>query len=100
MQFSCWKCDTSIELAAGSKVLKRETCPKCDADLHVCKNCRFYDPGKHNQCAEVQAEWVRDKEAANYCDYFVPNPILYAQGERPASPADEAKKKFGSLFKS
>ncbi|MBZ5514368.1 MAG: hypothetical protein LAN62_05915 [Acidobacteriia bacterium] len=44
------------------------------------------------------AEWVRDKEAANLCDYFAPNPTLYARGNRPTSKADDAKKKFDSLF--
>ena len=24
----------------------------------------------HNQCEELVAEWVSDKERANYCDYF------------------------------
>jgi hypothetical protein len=43
---------------------------------------------------------VRDKDAANYCDYFSPNPVLLARGERSPSSADTAKKKFDSLFKS
>lgn len=97
MQFGCWKCGQVIELATGGRVGRRETCPKCDADLHACRNCRFFDPGKHNQCAETQAEWVRDKEAANYCDYFSPNPNLSAV--RPSSTSEDAKKKFDSLFK-
>ena len=42
----------------------------CDGDLHYCRNCRFFDPGKHNQCAETQAEWVSEKERANFRDYF------------------------------
>jgi hypothetical protein len=97
MQSNCWKCGTAISLDSGSKVGKRETCPKCDADLHSCRNCQFYDLGKHNQCAEPQAEWVRDKEAANYCDYFSPNTGLGAV--RPSSPSQDVKKKFDSLFK-
>ncbi len=97
MQFSCCKCGKVIE--ARGRVGTRETCPECDADLHCCRNCRFYDPGKHNQCAETQAEWVGDKEASNYCDYFSPNPVLLARGERPASKAQDAKKKFDSLFR-
>jgi len=100
MPFHCWKCGEKIEYPAGSPVGKRDTCAKCDADLHVCKNCRFYDPGKHNQCAETQAEWVRYKEEANYCDYFSPNPVLMARGRPTSSKADDAKKKFDSLFRS
>ena len=79
--------------------MTRDTCPKCHSDLHACRNCQFYDPSKNNQCAEPQAEWTREKEAANYCDYFQPNLTLYARGDRPAFKADDAKKKFDSLFK-
>jgi hypothetical protein len=100
MFFNCWKCRQKIEYPSGSRVGTRDTCPKCDADLHACRNCQFYDPAKHNQCAEAQAEWVRDKEAANYCGYFQPNPTFLASTDLPASEADDAKKKFGSLFKS
>lgn len=98
MQFSCWKCSETIELPPAGRVLSRDTCPKCDYDLHACRNCRFYDPAKHNQCAETQAEWVRDKEAGNYCDYFSPSPAPGA-GQRPPSRGDAVKKKFDSLFK-
>ena len=99
MQFSCSKCGKVIDYSAAAPVGKRDVCPKCDADLHCCKNCRHYDPAKHNQCAEPQAEWVRDKDAANHCDYFSPNPVLLAQGSNAPAKADDVKKKFDSLFK-
>ncbi len=99
MQFNCWKCGAAIELPSGGRVGKRDACPKCAADLHCCRQCRFYDPGKHNECSETQAEWVRYKEDNNYCDYFQPNPTLMARGERGGSPSENARKKFDSLFK-
>ena len=84
----------------------RDVCPQCDSDLHTCRNCRHYDPAKHNQCAETQAEWVRDKEAANHCDYFSPVAVRrgapLVAGERggtSTSTASDAKKRFDSLFK-
>jgi hypothetical protein len=98
MYFNCWKCREKIAYPSGSPVGTLDVCPKCGADLHACRNCGFYDPGKHNQCAEPQAEWVRDKEAANYCDYFRPNPTLLASADRPASKTDDAKKKFGAVI--
>ena len=98
MAFSCWKCGETVQLAAGSRVGSRDTCSRCNADLHSCLNCSFYDPSKNNQCSEPQAEWVRDKEAANYCDYYRPNPGVRA-GSRGPSKADDAKKKFDSLFR-
>jgi hypothetical protein len=93
--FSCWKCGQSVELPAGGRVGQRDSCPQCDSDLHSCRNCRFYDPGKHNQCSEPQAEWVRDKEAANYCDYFAPR----LASSRASSAAEDVRRKFDSLFK-
>ena len=100
VMFNCWKCGEKIEYPSGSRVGRRDTCPKCDADLHCCRNCRFYDPGKHNQCSETQAEWVGDKEAANYCDYFEPNPTLLAGAGQTGSTAGDVRKRFDSLFKS
>jgi len=85
----------------------RDSCPQCDSDLHSCRNCRHHDPAKHNQCAETQAEWVRDKEAANHCDYFSPSAATGAgaplgkaeKGRNLTSAADDAKKRFDSLFR-
>ncbi|MFB3923775.1 MAG: hypothetical protein ACE145_18780 [Terriglobia bacterium] len=99
MAFNCWKCGEPIEYPTGSRVGRRDTCPRCDADLHSCRNCRFYDPSKNNQCSEPQAEWVRDKEAANLCDFYSPNPVLTARGGSPTSKTDDPRKKFDSLFK-
>jgi hypothetical protein len=93
MAFSCFKCGKRIEYPSGSRVLRGDTCPLCGSNLHCCLNCCFYDPAKHNQCAETQAEWVRDKESANFCNYFWPNPILMAQGG-----SVDAKAKFNGLF--
>jgi hypothetical protein len=93
----CWKCGTEIELAASARVLKNDSCPSCDRDLHVCLNCRFYDPSAHNQCIETQAEWVRDKEKANYCDYFEPSKTS-GPTSRSKSSADP-KSAFDKLFR-
>jgi len=50
----------------------------------------------HNQCRETQAEWVADKEKANFCDYFV----FSARAAAPAGTgAEAARKKFDDLFK-
>lgn len=64
---SCWKCGGPI---ASEKPGRRETCPKCGADVHVCKNCRFWDPSLYNECREPRAERVSDRERGNFCDWF------------------------------
>ncbi len=48
----------------------REECPACKNDVHVCRNCKFYDPKVYNECLEPQAEVVMEKDRANRCEYF------------------------------
>lgn len=93
----CWKCGTRVVLAPRSRVSRNASCDQCDSDLHVCKNCRFHDPTVHNQCRETQAEWVSDRERANFCDYFEPSETM--AGGSGASAAQDAKTAFDSLFK-
>lgn len=99
MSSYCWKCSEPFEAAPGQRIGSRDECSKCGADLHSCRNCQFYDPSKHNQCIETQAEWVRGKEAANYCDYFRPRPSSVPLRPDPPSRASDAKKKFDDLFR-
>jgi hypothetical protein len=87
----CFKCRSPISLEA---VLFRDECPVCGSDLHVCVNCTFYDPGKHNSCREPQAEYVRERDRANYCDYFV-----FGDAERKRSGREEAENLWEKLFK-
>ena len=96
--FACYNCGHRIPLLSAQKVLKNDKCPGCDADLHCCKNCRFFDPSVHNQCRETQAEWVRSKDSRNYCDYFEASTRVDLTGKSGASP-DDARKKWDSLFK-
>ena len=63
----CWKCKKEIVVES---VFRTSECPLCHADLHVCKGCKFYSSGSHNDCKETSAEFVSDKEKANFCDYF------------------------------
>jgi len=64
----CHSCTKEIDV--GRTVGRREDCPFCGSDLHVCLNCRFYDPGSYNDCREPQADRVVDKGRSNFCDYF------------------------------
>jgi hypothetical protein len=94
--FCCAKCGNPYPLS--HRVGRKETCPKCDADLHTWHNCRLYSPHAHNECAETQAEWVREKDRANYCDYFDPR----RGGSGVAgfeTKRDQAKARFDDLFK-
>lgn len=66
---TCWKCQKTIgELPI--KVGFREACLHCGFDLHTCKGCRFYAPGKPNDCSIFGTDPIRDREAANFCEEF------------------------------
>lgn len=67
----CWKCGTALKeqpLPLG----RRAECLACRAELHVCRMCRHFTPGKAKQCMEPMAEEVKDKTRANFCDWFQP----------------------------
>jgi hypothetical protein len=66
-------------------------------DLHACRNCRHYDPAVNNQCREPNAEWVTDRERANFCEFY-----QLAETPRGAGGPDrsaEARRKLDDLFR-
>jgi hypothetical protein len=68
LNLSCHACGGEVELI--DKVKRADTCEHCGADLHCCKNCKFYDPYAHNGCRESSTLYEPDKEKANFCTYF------------------------------
>lgn len=70
ISLKCFKCGT--ELTYKDRIGLREECSQCREDVHVCKNCQFYDPSAYNECREPSADRVAEKERANHCDYFSP----------------------------
>jgi len=70
LEVTCFSCQTTN--ARVDKIGFRDECEKCGADLHCCKCCTFYDPKAYNECREPSADVVREKERANYCEYYQP----------------------------
>lgn len=66
----CWHCGNKLQ---GADYAREGECPSCRKPTHVCKNCRFYAPGRANDCFEPVAERVADKQRSNFCDYFEPD---------------------------
>ena len=91
----CFGCNVGIELTADGRVGFRESCDHCGADLHICKNCRFYDPSAYNECRESSAERVTDSERANRCDWFSPA----ASGTERAAHPGKNLEALDALFK-
>jgi hypothetical protein len=92
----CYRC--GAPLASLSLPLARlDECPKCGVQLHVCRMCERYAPRKPKGCSEDDAPEVRDKRAANFCDYFKPTPRAYDPAEEAAETA--ARSALDELFK-
>ena len=95
MALVCWKCGASLtELTLPLRRL--EECRQCHAELHVCKLCEWYSIGVAKHCREPIAEEVKDKERANFCDYFKPRPDVYTPTNTHA--AAKAQAELDALF--
>ena len=95
MALVCWKCDRELD-GVILPIGRREACPRCGADLHVCRMCNFYDTAVSKDCREPVADEVAEKERANFCDYF--RPFAAAAKDSGSSEADAARAKLASLF--
>ncbi|WP_455381443.1 hypothetical protein [Salinispira pacifica] len=94
---NCFSCGSSLD--SLGRVYRSTLCPTCGKDVHVCLNCRFYEPGVHWDCRETISEPVRDKDRANFCDFF-----MLASGNRKSGQqgrpdrASNARSQFDDLF--
>jgi hypothetical protein len=90
---TCWFCGT--EAIVPGKLGRKDGCSKCRMSLKCCRNCRHFDPPAPRQCREPAAEFVGDKEGANFCEYFE---FVEKAGGSRGNPQAEAKRKFDALF--
>ena len=95
----CKKCGKPIN---QTSITRSSTCEFCGADLHSCVNCKFYSPGNHYDCKETVDELVKDKEKANFCDFFSVA-IIGGNGSLTDSTSEtdkvaNAKSAFAALF--
>ena len=91
----CWRCGAHV--AEDLFPLRREeVCEACDADLHVCKFCVFYNPSVSDACDEPIAAAVSNKERANFCDYLKPSALAYQAQSGEA--AERSRAELDNLF--
>ena len=95
IDMQCWKCGTELKhlLLPFSRY---EECSACKADLHCCLACKHYAPHLSDACREDRADFVLDKDKANFCDYFKVNTRAYQ--EQDNTEAREARAKLAALF--
>lgn len=86
----CAYCGSLQEFSG--KVPFRASCEVCGRDLHTCKNCKYYSPGKPNDCLVPGTLYISDREAYNFCEDFSPR-------QDASPPQKKGKDTFESLFK-
>lgn len=91
----CYRCGQSLE-ALSLPLGRLDLCPACGVELHVCRMCLHYAPSLPDACDEDDAIDVRDKAAANFCDYFRPHANAFDGREMRAEEA--ARLKLQALF--
>ena len=85
-------------------------CPRCQAELHSCKQCVHFDTGARFECTQPILERITKKDARNECTFFefrttvekdtspvavASAPVVPSANPRP----NDARKAFEDLFK-
>ncbi|HNP65772.1 MAG TPA: hypothetical protein PKH39_17705 [Woeseiaceae bacterium] len=91
----CYRCGEALA-ALSLPLSRRDQCPTCSADLHVCKMCRHFDAHVPRQCREDGAEDVKEKERPNFCDWFLPSDSAFDPDRK--SKEVEARDALDALF--
>ncbi len=91
----CWHCGADLTRADYG----RETnCLGCGKPTRCCRNCRFFQRGRPNDCVEPMAESVSNKERANFCGFF--DPWATPTGAAAVAPDAALRQAADDLFKS
>lgn len=74
----CFNCATIL----ASNIDFAGTCPRCNAQLHCCKQCAHFEPSTRFQCLKPIPARIPVKDRANECELFSPRVTV----SRDASP--------------
>jgi hypothetical protein len=107
----CFNCATT--LPPGTDL--SGNCPKCNAELHCCKQCSHFEPSTRFQCLKPIPVRIPVKDKANECMLFTPRVTVARDGTNNSPPppppsamnantaaprnADDARSAFDRLFK-
>lgn len=94
----CHLCGTMIDIEIGGIALDAK-CPKCNSDLHSCKNCVNFDPGARFQCRKEIPERIPKKDERNECELFEPRKTVERETTAAAPEKKDPRSAFDKLFK-
>jgi len=73
------------------------SCSKCNAELHTCRQCTYFDPGAHFECSKSIPKRIVNKNARNTCELFAARIVV--ERETSSGPPTNARDAFAKLFK-
>ena len=97
----CSMCGASIAL----EITLETQCPKCNADLHACKQCGFFDSAARFECTQPIPERIQPKNVRNQCTFFSAKKSIERETSSPvpatarAAVPKTAREAFDALFK-
>jgi hypothetical protein len=107
----CFNCATTLP----PETVLTGNCPKCNAELHCCKQCSHFEPSTRFQCLKPIPVRIPVKDKHNECASFNPRVTVARDGTAgPSAPppsvsaaagppaprnADDARSAFDKLFK-
>ena len=107
----CYSCSTTLP----SGVDFSGNCPKCNAELHCCKQCSHFEPSTRFQCLKPIPARIPLKDKTNACTLFSPRLTVARDApagmppsfrDRPIQPlqdaprnSSDARDAFDRLFK-
>jgi hypothetical protein len=94
----CNLCGTQVNIDVGGIALDAQ-CPKCNYDLHTCKNCLSFDPGARFQCRKPVTERVAKKDMRNECQVFEPRKTIERETTTASVSIKDPRSAFDKLFK-
>ena len=75
-------------------------CPKCNFELHSCKQCTYFDPSRRFECMQPVPQRVAKKDARNDCTFYSISVRVEKQTSTGlAARPNDARKAFDNLFK-
>ena len=95
----CARCGAELTVATAWSATAQ--CARCQADLHSCAQCAYFDTSASFECQQQIAARVSPKDVRNTCTLFQPRTTVERETKsatQPSSPSS-AKKAFDDLFK-
>ena len=89
----CAACGAVVQTSIGPE----STCPKCNADLHTCRQCTFFDPGSRFECRKPITARIVNKGGRNTCELFAARSVI--ERETSSGKPTDARQAFANLFK-